>query len=387
MLVVAPTPFFGDRGCHVRIYEEVRGLTALGIQSHVVTYPTGRDLPDVRIERARALPGVRARPLGPSLARPVLDLGVLLTAHGVIRRVRPDLIHGHLHEGIAIGAALRAWHRVPLVADLQGSLTAELVYHGSFGHDGAMAAVTRYVERWLVHRPDRIVTSSTHGVVLLTAQGVDRARMSVLPDGVDLDAFRPQPPDPALVSQLGLERKRVVVFLGVLTAYQGVDLLLDVVPVVAQAQPDVHFLILGYPNEERYRQLVRERGLDGVVSVPGRIPYAEAARWLCLGEVAVSLKRSLTEANGKLLNYMACGLPVVASDTPVNRELLGDDGAYTPVDDADATAVRILELLADRNRGRAVGGALRRRAERLFAWPVLTARLADIYRETLAQAR
>ena len=276
---------------------------------------------------------------------------------------------------------------MPLVADLQGSLTAELIDHGSFGHDDAMAAVTRDVERWLVHRPDHIVTSSTHGVALLTAQGVDPARVSVLPDGVDLNAFRPQPPDPTLVSQLGLERKRVVVFLGVLTAYQGVDLLLDVAPIVAQAQPDVHFLIVGYPNEERYRQLVRERGLDQVVSVPGRIPYAEAARWLCLGEVAVSLKRSLTEANGKLLNYMACGLPVVATETPVNRELLGDDGAYAPVDDADATAVRILELLADRDRGRAVGGALRRRAERLFARPVLTARLADIYRKTLAEAR
>ena len=187
--------------------------------------------------------------------------------------------------------------------------------------------------------------------------------------------------------KLGLERKRVVVFLGVLTAYQGVDLLLDVAPIVAQAQPDEHFLIVGYPNEERYRQLVRERGLDRLVSVPGRIPYAEAAKWLCLGEVAVSLKRSLTEANGKLLNYMACGLPVVATETPVNRELLGDDGAYTPVDDTDATAVRILELLADRDRGCAIGGALRHRAERLFAWPVLSTRLANIYRETLAEAR
>ena len=165
---------------------------------------------------------------------------------------------------------------MPLVADLQGSLTAELVDHGSFAHDGVLAAVARQVERWLVHRPDRIVTSSTHGVALLTAQGVDAARVSVLSDGVDLDAFRPQPPDPALVSRLGLARKRVVVFLGVLTAYQGVDLLLDVAPIVAETQPDVHFLIVGYPNEERYRQLVRERGLDQVVSVPGRIPYAEA---------------------------------------------------------------------------------------------------------------
>ena len=386
VLVIAPTPFFGDRGCHVRIYEEVRGLAQLGVESHLVTYPTGHDLPDVQIERARALPGIRAPALGPSLSRPVLDLGVLVAAGRVIRRVRPDLIHGHLHEGIAIGAALRVRHRLPLIADLQGSLTAELVDHGAFAADGLMAAVSRRIERWLVRWPDRIVMSATNGLSLLAAQGVPSDRVSALPDGVDVEAFRREPPDPSLVSRLGLEGKRVVVFLGVLTPYQGVDLLLDVVPIVARSVPDVHFLILGYPNEERYRAQARERGLDGLASFPGRVAYAEAGRWLSLGEVAVSLKRSPTEANGKLLNYMACGLPVVASDTPVNRELLGDEGRYAPVDDAAATAVRICELLADGDRRRAAGGALRRRAEQLYAWPVLAARLAMIYRETLVAA-
>ena len=59
---------------------------------------------------------------------------------------------------------------------------------------------------------------------------------------------------------------------------------------------------------------------------------------------------------------------------------------YAPVDDAAATAVRICELLADGDRRRAAGGALRRRAEQLYAWPVLAARLAMIYRETLVAA-
>ena len=54
VLVIAPTPFFGDRGCHVRIYEEVRGLMARGIEVRVVTYPTGRDLDGIETVRARA---------------------------------------------------------------------------------------------------------------------------------------------------------------------------------------------------------------------------------------------------------------------------------------------------------------------------------------------
>ena len=49
---------------------------------------------------------------------------------------------------------------------------------------------------------------------------------------------------------------------------------------------------------------------------------------LGLADVAVSAKRSASEANGKLLNYMAMGLPTVAYETPVSRELLGERGTY-----------------------------------------------------------
>ena len=380
VLVIAPTPFFGDRGCHVRIYEEARGLARIGIETRVVTYPTGGDVPDVAVTRARALSGVRARALGPSAGRPLLDLGVLGAARRVAREFRPHLLHGHLHEGIAIGVALRVGAHRPLIADLQGSLTAELADHGVVSEDGVPARVIRRVEGWLVRRPDRIVTSSHHEVAPLVAQGVDPERIEPLPDGVDLEAFRPGPPDPELRRRLGVDGKRVIGFLGVLTAYQGVDVLLEAAPLVARAHPDAHFLVMGYPNEARYRDIVRARGLDALVTLTGRVPYAEAARWLGLAEVAVSPKRSLTEANGKLLNYMACALPVVASDTPINRELLGEHGRYAAVDDPGSLATRIVELLDDPTRARALGDGLRRRAADRFAWPALIERLAAIYR-------
>ena len=385
VLVIAPTPFFGDRGCHVRIYEEVRALTARGIESLVVTYSSGRELPNVQTARARVIPGLAAAPLGFSAGRPVLDLAVLFAANRAAARFRPDLLHVHLHEGIAIGVALQVWHRLPLVADLQGSLTSEMVDQGALVNNSVAAGVLRRIERWLVRRPVRLLTSSRQGVSLLMAQGVEERRVASLPDGVDVAAFRPQPPDAALVEQLGLSRKRVVVFLGVLTDYQGVDLLLDVGEQLSRSDPDAHLLVLGYPNEERYRAKAKARGLDSMMTFPGRVPYAEAARWLCLGEVAVSPKRSLTEANGKLLNYMGCGLPVVASDTPVNRELLGEDGLFAPVGDAETFAKQIGELLADPARAGQVGAALRRRAETTFAWPALAARLESVYREAMAE--
>ena len=383
VLVIAPTPFFGDRGCHVRIYEEVRGLALRGIDAHVVTYPAGRDLDGVAIRRARPWFGVQPGLLGPTWGRPLLDLSLFDACRRVASEFRPHLIHGHLHEGIAIGTALRVCRRVPLVADLQGSLTEELADHHFLPERGVLRGLAGFAERWLVRRPDRILTSSAHGAVLLQRQGVDAGRVEALPDGVDVGNFRPLPPDPDLARRLGLDGKRVIVFLGVLTEYQGVDLLLDAVPTLIRTRPDAHFLLMGYPNERRYRRLAQARGIEGAVTFTGRVPYEQASRWLNLGDVAVSPKRSLTEANGKLLNYMACGLPVVASDTPVNRELLGEAGVYAPVGDADELARCLIDVLDDAAGARARGAALRARAEGVFAWPVIIERLEAMYRTVL----
>ena len=383
VLVVAPTPFFGDRGCHVRVYEEVRGLMARGIDVHVVTYPTGRDPEGLKIARAHPWFGVEAAMLGPTWGRPLLDLAVLDACRRVVRRFRPHLIHAHLHEGIAIGAALRVRRRIPLIADLQGSLTEELADHRFITGHGMLRRLTAYGERWLVRRPDRLVTSSLHGAVLLARQGVGADRIVPLPDGVDVNVFRPCQPDAELTARLRLRGRRIIVFLGVLTEYQGVDLLLDAVPAVIRRQPDVHFLVMGYPNEWHYRRVAAARGLEQAVTFTGRVPYEQAPRWINLGEVAVSPKRSLTEANGKLLNYMACGRPVVASDTPVNREVLGQAGVYAAVDDANALAARLIETLADPEAARGRGVALRVRAETKFAWPALIERLEALYRSLL----
>jgi glycosyltransferase involved in cell wall biosynthesis len=383
VLVLAPTPFFGDRGCHVRIYEEVRALARRDIQTEIVTYPAGRDLPDVVIRRAPRLPGLKPRVLGPGYSRPALDIVLVGTGYRAVRRFRPQIVHAHLHEGIAVGAALRALTGIPLVADLQGSLTEELIDHDFLRPSGTLVGMMRGLERWLVHQPDALVSSSTAGASLLTSQGVDPGRIESLPDGADLEHFSPLGPDPELVARFGLQGKQVIVFLGVLTEYQGVDALLAAVPAVVARAPSAHFLIMGYPNEEHYRARVRERGLTAHVTLPGRIAYEQAARHLGLGVLAVSPKQSLTEANGKLLNYMACGLPIVATETPVNREILGDLGVYAAVGDAAALADALVALLEDARRRAALGAALRARAESLFSWPALTDRLLGVYERAI----
>ncbi|HIN11263.1 MAG TPA: hypothetical protein EYM63_06555, partial [Acidobacteria bacterium] len=153
VLVIAPTPFFGDRGCHVRILEEVRGLQARGADVLVATYATGNDVAGVRTARAPNVPGLRAPALGPSYGRPFLDTLLLGTTLRAARRFRPDIVHAHLHEGIAVGLIAARLVGSPLVADLQGSLQSELVDHRFLRNGGLRSAPGRHLGRRAAARP------------------------------------------------------------------------------------------------------------------------------------------------------------------------------------------------------------------------------------------
>jgi len=384
--MLAPTPFFGDRGCHVRILEETRALHRHGVEVLVATYHVGRDVPEVAAVRTPRVPWVRRLPLGFSVHKPYLDLLLLATAARAARRFRPDVLHAHLHEGAALARLLGRRLGVPAIADLQGSLTGELIDHGTLPAGGPLAGLARRIERAIVRRPARVLASSAALARALRVEWeVPEERIVSLPDGVDPEVFRPDLPTGDLRRRLRLEGKRVVVFLGVLTPYQGVDDLLAAWPAVVGAAPDAHLLLMGYPNEARYRAAVAARGLAGSVTVTGRIDYREAPRHLALGDLAVSPKRSATEANGKLLNYMATGLPTIAYDGPVAREVLGEAGVLVPQGDVPGLARACAALLADAGERKRRGEALRERAVTEFGWPALAGRLVDVYRACLAE--
>jgi glycosyltransferase involved in cell wall biosynthesis len=379
VLMLAPTPYFADRGCHVRIYEEARVVRQLGHEVRLVTYHLGRDLGDIPTDRIVRIPWYRKLTAGPSWHKPYLDILLFFKALSVARSFRPDLIHAHLHEGAFIGIFLKKILGIPLLFDCQGSLTGEIIDHGFVRSGSPLAALFAALERFINNNADAIVTSSTAGAESLVSQWrVPTTKVTPLTDGVNTGEFVPGDRASARRS-LGLPSDRpVVAFLGLLNRYQGVDLLLDVIAILKGRGVRVHFLIMGFP-EEKYRRKAEERDLAGMITFTGRIDYRQAPDCLVAGDLAVSPKISLTEANGKLFNYMACGLPCLVFDTSVNREILGETGTYArfadPVDFAD----RLEEMLADPLGLTYLGERAREKAMAEHSWQARGGRLLQLY--------
>jgi glycosyltransferase involved in cell wall biosynthesis len=172
---------------------------------------------------------------------------------------------------------------------------------------------------------------------------------------------------------------QVVVFVGVLTEYQGIDLLLQAIPRVVRRVPEVKFLVIGYPNEEQYRDKATALGVEKWVHFTGKISYEDVPRYLSLADVAVSPKISESEANLKLFAYMAMGLPTVVFDSPINREILGDAGVYAKIGDVESLAQALIAVLKDGVWAKQLGERGRQKATADYSWMEVGKRLSNIY--------
>lgn len=393
ILTIAPTSFFADYGCHVRIWEEVKTLRNLGHRAVMATYHNGDDMPDLDIRRSWDVPWIKRVMVGSSRHKLYLDAALLWRTLRVAAEIKPDIIHAHLHEGALIGMFVSRLLRVPLVFDYQGSLTGEMLDHSFLRHGSPLIGPMRALEHVINRVPDALITSSYNAAATLHRDWhFPRDRLYTVPDSVNTDRFRPFDDTPEweaqrrrLRDELGIPQdRRLVVYVGLLAAYQGTDRLLQAARIVTERQPDVHFLIMGYPDVTSYLAMAEALGVRDHVTLPGRIMYRDLHAYLALGDVAVAPKMSETEGAGKITNYLAMGLPVVAFDTPVSHEILGNVGRYARYGDVASLADEILGLLGDRREMEILSAAGRAKAISEHSWELGALQIQAIYERARA---
>ncbi len=368
ILTIAPTGFYVDYGCHVRIRGQLRALQGAGHEIQLVTYPAGRAISGLTITRV-PLPFADSMPVGSSRRKILLDLLLTPTALVTALRFRPQIIHTYLHEGALIGWFLSRLLRIPLTSDYQGSLTAEMLDHSFLSPRSPFLQPLKRLEQWIDQRPDALFLSSKAAQGQLQQRQIPPQRIHLLPDSVDPDLFAPQPPDPALRAELGLDDScPTIVYLGLLAPYQGIDLLLEAIATPPLLDHSAQFLIMGFPHVQHYRARAADLGIGERVHFTGVIPYSHAPRYLALGDAAVAPKLAMTEGSGKLLPYMSMALPIVATDTPAHRQYLGGESALVGPATPGTLAAAIVNVLEDLLIRRQNALQLRQKVKERHTW-------------------
>ena len=324
ILIIAATPFFLDRGNHIRIMNHYQALSHHLENVRLLCYGKGRDIPSIETVRSYAPDFYRSYDAGANLHKIYLDLFLLIKAIQELLSFEPRFIYCHQYEALVAGIFLKVLSlgRVRLVFDTQGSLSQEYLSYSkkSFAHR-SIGKILHFVERILLMFPDKIFTSSDNSIRYLqetfTGRAVDNAE--IMYDGIpiwntltDSEGSRPT-----------LSTNRVV-YVGGMSPAKGVDKLLDLIPELCEKYPKYTFTFAGGgPLTEIYRERYVDLIDSGQVELIGDIRYEDTQELIQRSAIGIDPKEGTTEASGKILDYIAANLHIIAIRSDFTQKVLG----------------------------------------------------------------
>ena len=377
--VIAACPFPWPRGTPIRIHRIAEAVARRGHAVHVVTYHLGQELadPPFAVHRIHDVPIYRRTSPGPTGRKLfLLDPMLVRLLRRLHHEIRFDLVHAHHYEGLLVAA--HATRGTPIVYDAHTLLASELPTYRLPLPRPWVRSVAPWLDRHLPRLADRtIAVSETIRQTLITAGASAPGRVDVIPNGVEWERF------PA---ERATNEAPTVIFAGNLAAYQGVDLMLQAFARLHARRPDSRLTIVTDSPFTPYEPLARRLGVRAAVDLR-RATFPEQPAILAAATVAVNPRVQCDGIPQKVLNYMAAGLPVATFESsagPLKHEVTG---ICVPDGDTGAMAGALERLLGDRVLARRLGDAARDQARREFSWDQVAARVEDVYRKAIAEAR
>ena len=375
ILLLAPQPFYEERGTPIAVKWVAENLAAAGHAVDLLVFPFGQDitLPGVRVIRAARPAGVKRVGIGFSPQKVLCDVMLVRAARRLLRENRYDVIHA-CEEAVfpALWLARRA--RLPLVYDMDSSMADQLMEKW-----GWLRAF-----RWLLEGFEKRAVRGANLVLPVCCSLADKVQAFApgKPMAILHDQAMQFPPVPAgteeLRTQLGITGP-ILLYVGNLEHYQGIDLLIDGFAAAAGA-PDSALVIIGgaAKDVEAYRAKVAALGLAGRVHLLGPRPLNRLSYYLEQADVLVSPRLRGVNTPMKVYSYLLAGRAVVATRIVSHTQVMEDDFACL-VEPEPAALGRAFEALLRDSDQRARLGAR--------AAAVARARhSAEAYRRTLLNA-
>jgi len=391
--MVGACPFPANYGSAASIREMSDTLSDMGHNVHIVTYPFGQG--DIRVRTANVHRTGPFRPeanpkVGPSRQKFSLDFQLLRLLCRVIRTENIDIIHAHNYEGALIGIMAKWLTRRPLLYNAVNLLSDELAGYNFIRPAWVAHFIAHGLDWFTPIFPNHITAVSPELRDWLLKRGLPEKKVDLVPAGIEPDLFDHAQPE-KFRQEYQLNGRPIVMYTGVLDAYQRIDYLLRAFAVALREKPDALLLVVSplvsEACENQHKQLATKLGISSSIVWISPHPLHDLPSYLALADVCVMPRPECPGHPIKLLNYMLAGKPVVSFAGGAKGLTHLHDAFIVPNHDGEALGRGIVTLLSDRKLAAELGANARTTVLANFDWRHICAKIERIYDRLLDGAR
>jgi len=387
-------------GYTFRSYQILREQHALGYDTVHVTSIKHLN-PESKIETVEDLRFFRTTEYNRLFAKiPVINqYEVIRSLKKRLRQIltieKVDVIQAHspMLNGMAAVAVGKEFN-IPVLYEIRAFWEDAAVSHGSCREGDLRYRLTRDMETRVAREADAVTVICNGLKQDLISRGIPPEKITLIPNAVDIGKFSgPAEPDPGLRSRLGLDGAITLGFIGSFYDYEGLDILLESLPVILREAPNARLLLVGGgPEEASLKELAKLFGIEEKVMFTGRVPHDKVQDYYNQVDIFVypRKKMRLTDLVTPLkpLEAMAQHKLVAASNIGGHNELIedGKTGVLFKPDNSLNLAKTIIELLQNRDQWPAMTAAGRQYVEEVRNWKNSVSNYPAIFNQIIRKA-
>lgn len=376
VLMLAPEPFFQERGTPIAVDHVLRVLSQRGDQVDLIVYHEGenRAYHNVRIHRTPALPFLRNIRPGFSWKKLVCDVCMMSKSMVMAARHKYDLVHA-VEEASLMALILKRLFGIPYIYDMDSSIGQQM--QEQYASLSAFANLFTAFERAIVRNAMAVLPVCEALADSIQSYGPNKVTVihdvSLLHDGGGHSV-------PDLRTQLGISGP-LLIYVGNLEPYQGIDLLLDSFALAQSRVEAGHLVIIGGKASDTagYAKKCRDLGIADRVHLTGPRSIKHLAAYLNQADILVSPRAKGNNTPMKLYSYLHSGKAVLATELRTHTQILDSNVAMLAEATAESFGAGMAKLLEDPALRHKLGSAGKLLVEQRHTFPVLREKLDGLY--------
>ena len=270
----------------------------------------------------------------------------------IVNKLKPDLIHAHQISSLAYVVPFLKFH--PYILSAWGTDVLIRPYK---------SVIYSYMASNSIKKADLLHCDGIKTWQALEKLGAPSEKIVRIYFGIDSDNFSPEKRSMEFREKIGVGQSPVIISTRGLSPIYDISTLIHAIPKVIKEIPDAKFIIgSSGPLKEDLEELVKNLNVSDNTIFTGRISDEDFPRYVSSADIYVSTSLSDAGLASSTGEAMACGLPVIVTEDPDNRNWIkdGENGFVIPVKNPDILADRIIKLVKNENLRKEFGKANRK---------------------------